>query len=303
MTTTASRFYPHSTDWDGTDPASGDVRKLETSLPAATSGCSCDFGTSGAKTITVDPYTAGRTTTGLDSAFGWAINLTGADGMDSAVNAHRYIPAGTWLYQGTLFASPAIAVANCTVAMSVYRVAAAPSTTRTLLFTDAGVSVPAVATTGTTFTRTTGAQAEIELQPGETIQCTFTLTCTGQIGGLVIDMRTGDQTSDCWVDVPSPGVRTVYDETVTTSGVGTASATAGTKLVTGIVYDSAGAPASGATAKLFRQSDDVKISTFTTAADGRYTFTRADDDSDLWYVVGYSDATHHGTTDRSLSAT
>lgn len=303
MGTTARRFYPHSANWDGTDPASGDVRTMETALPAATSGSSCDFGTSGAKTITVDPYTAGRTTTGLASEFGWAVDIAGSDGMDGAANANRYIPAGTWLYQGTLFASPAIAIANCTVAMSVYRVAASPSTTRTLLFTDAGVSVPAVATTGTTFTRTTASQSEVELAPGETIQCTFTLTCTGQLGGLVIDFRTGDQTSDCWVDVPSPGVRTVHDVAVTVTAVGTASVVVGTKTVTGVVYDTAGAPASGVAVKLFRESDDVKISTFTTPADGRYTFTRADDDTTEWYCSAFSDDTHHGTTDRSLLAT
>ena len=302
MGTTASRFYPHSAEWDGTDPASGDVRTMETSLPAATSGSSCDFGTSGAKTITVDPYTASRTTTGLASEFGWAIDIAGSDGMDGAANANRYIPAGAWLYQGTLFASLA-ALVDCTVAMSVYRVAASPSTTRTLLFTDAGVNAGLVATTGTTFTRTTASQSEIELQPGETIQCTFTLTCTGQIGGLVIDFRTGDQTSDCWVDVPSPGVRTVYDEAVTTTGVGTATATVGTKTITGIVYDAAGVPVTSVVVKLFRESDDVKISAFTTPADGRYTFTRADDDTTEWYCSAFSDDTHHGTTDRSLLAT
>ena len=219
MGTTARRFYPHSAEWDGTDPASGDVRTMETALPAATSGSSCNFGTSGAKTITIDPYTAGRTTTGLDSKFGWAIDIAGADGMDGAVGAHRYIPAGTWLYQGTLF-SPSLAVAPCTVAMSVYRVAAAPSTVRTLLFTDAGVTVPNVAVLGTAFTRTTAAQAEIELQPGETVQCTFTLTCTGQLLGLTIDFRTGDLASDCWVDLPAPGVGTVHDEPAATSGGG-----------------------------------------------------------------------------------
>lgn len=303
MPTVAATFYPHSTDWDGTDPASGDVRKLLESLPVATSGSSCDFGTSGAKTITVDPYTAGRTTTGLASEFGWAINLTGADGMGSVTNANRRIPAGAWSYDGTLFASPAIAVANCTVAMSVYRVAASPSTTRTLLFTDTGVAVAAVATTGTGFTRTTGSQSAVELQPGESIQCTFTLTCTGQLGGLVIDFRTGDQSTGCRVVVPSPGVRTVYDEAITTAVKFTAAVTDGTKTVTGTARDSAGAPVAAATIKLFNQSTDTRISTYTTAADGAYTFTRADNDTTTYFTVGYSDDTHHGTSDRGLTAT
>lgn len=303
MGVTARRFYPHSDEWDGTDPASGDVRALNTSLPAVTSGSSCDFGTSGAKTITVDPYSAGRTTTGLDSAFGWAIDLAGSDGMDSTATAKRLIPAGTWFYSGWLVAAPVAAVANCTVAMSVYRVAAAPSTTRTLIFTDSGVVVVGVSTAGGAWSRTTGAQSEILLEAGETIQATFTLTCTGQVGGLTIDFRTGDQTQDCFLDVPSPGVRTEYQESVSVTAVGTASVTVGTKTVTGIVYDSAGAPANAATVKLFRQSDDVKIATDTTGADGVYRFTRADDDTEQWYCVGFSDATHHGTTDRDVVAT
>lgn len=301
MTVTAQVFYPHSDDWDGTDPT-GDVRALNTSLPAATSGSSCDFGTSGAKTITVDPYTAGRTTTGLDSGFGWAIDIAGADGMDGTATAKRLIPAGTWSYQGTLFASPVAALNACTVGFDVYRVAAAPSTTRTLIFSDS-VSAGLVAATGAGFTRTTGAQAEVELEAGETIQVTFTLTCTGQIGGLVIDFRTGDQATDCTVTVPTPGVRTVYLETVTATAVGTAAVTAGTRTVTGVVYDSDGNPADAATVKLFRQSDDVKISTDTTGADGVYVFTRADDDVDEWYCVGFTSATLHGTTDRDVVAT
>lgn len=302
MATVVQRLYPDSDNWDGTDPASGDVRALNTSLPAGTSGSSCDFGTSGAKTITVDPYTAGRTTTGTDSAFGWAVDIAGADGMDSTATAKRLILAGTWSYQGWLVAAPAAALNAVTVGFNVYRVAASPSTTRTLLFSDT-VSAGLVVATGSAFTRTTGAQSEIVLEAGETIQVTYTLAGTGQIGGLTIDFRTGDQSTDCFLDVPTPGVRTEYLQSVSVTAKGTAAVTVGTKTVTGVVYDSAGVPATAATAKLFRQSDDVKISTDTTGADGVYRFTRADDDADLWYVVGFSDDTHHGTTDRSISAT
>ena len=300
--TVVQRFYPHTDDWDGTDPASGDVRALNTSLPAATSGSNVQFGTSGAKEITVDPYTSGRTTTGVDSAFGWAIDIAGADGMDSTATAKRVIPAGTWFYQGWLSASPVASLNAVTVGFYVYRVAAAPSTTRTLLFSDS-VSAGLVSTAGTAFTRTTGAQSEILLEAGETIQVTITLSGTGQIGGLDVDYRTGDQTTDCLIDVPTPGVRTEYLQSVSVTATGTAAVTVGTKTVTGVIYDSSGAPVDGATAKLFRQSDDVKISTDTTGADGVYLFTRADDDAEQWYVVGFSDDTHHGTTDRSLSAT
>lgn len=302
MATTVRRFYPHTTEWDGIDPASGDVRALDTALPAGVSGSSVDFGSSGSKSITIDPYTTGRTTTGLNSAFGWAIDLAGADGMDSTSTAKRVIPAGQWFHQGLLVASPAAALNAVTVDFNVYRVAAAPSTTRTLLFTDA-VSAGLVSANGTSYTRTTPAQSEIVLEAGETIQVTFRLSGTGQVGGLVIDFLTGDQSTDCFIDIPSPGVRTEYLQTVTVTCKATAAVTVGTKTITGTVYDTDGNPASGATAKLFRQSDDVKISTDTTGADGVYLFTRADNDTDEWYVVGFSDATHHGTTDRGLTAT
>ncbi len=303
MTTTASRFYPHSTDWDGTDPTSGDVRTLATSLPAQDTGSSCDFGTSGSKTITVDPYTAGRTTTGLDSSFGWAVNLTGTDGMDSTADAKRRIPSGTWSFQGTV-ASNAVSAAACTVGINVYRVAAAPSTTRTLLFSDS-VSAGTVVVAGTSWSKTTASQSEVILEAGETIQVTFTLTCTGQVGGLTIRFVTGDSgtTNDTYFDVPSPGVRTQYQETITATCVGVPTVTDGTKTLTGVVYDAAGSVVNGATVKLFNQSTDTKISTYTTGADGAFTFTRADNDTASYYAVGHSDATHHGTTDRDLTAT
>ncbi len=73
-----------------------------------------------------------------------------------------------------------------------------------------------------------------------------------------------------------------------------------TKTIGGVVYDTAGAPASGATVKLFRQSDDLQIASTTTAGDGTYSFVRDAADPNTYYVVGYSDTTHHGTTDRGL---
>lgn len=304
MGTTARRFYPHSVEWDGTDPASGDVRTCETSLPAIGNTTSCDFGTSGSKTITVDPYTFDRTTTGLTSAFGWAIDLSGSDGMDGAADAKRRIPSGTWLFQGSLRAQPAASLNAVTVGMNVYRVAAAPSTTRTLLFSDS-VNAGLITTSAVSWSRTTASQSEIILEAGETIQVTYTLACTGQAGGLQIYFDTGDAslTNDCYFDVPSPGVRTQYQETITATCVVTATIVDGTKTLTGVVYDANGAAVNGATAKLFNQSTDTRISTDTTGADGVYEFTRADNDTASYYVVGYSDASHHGTSDRDLTAT
>lgn len=304
MGTVASRFYPHSVNWDGTDPAGGDVRTCETALPALDSVSSCDFGTSGNKTITVDPYTGGRTTTGLDSGFGWAVDIAGSDGMDGLSDAKRLIKSGAWLFQGTLTASPAASVADCIVGINVYRVAASPSTTRTLLFSDS-ISAGSVLSPGTSWSRTTASQAEVVLEAGETIQVTYTLNCNGQVGGLVIAFSTGNAslTNDTWFDVPSPGIRTQFQETISTACKIAATVLDGTKTLAGTVRSEAGAPVNGATAKLFDQATDTRISTATTGADGAYTFTRADNDSTTYYVVGYSDATHHGTSDRDLIST
>lgn len=458
MGTTAEIFYPHSVDWDGTDPTGGDVRTCETALPAAGANSSCVFGTTGTKTITVDPFTDLRATEGLDSAFGWAIDIAGTDGMDSTATAKRVVPSGTWLVQGELHSNLA-ALNACTVGFYVYRVAASPSTTRTLLFSssfDAGL----VITTGTIFSWTTASQDEIVLEANETIQFTFTLTCTGQIGTLWISYDTGDNTlSDCLVDVPTPGIRTRHLETVTVSGVATAARQGSTAsvvvpaasavgtaamarvttaarsisvdgvgtaarslattlndistvgvgtvavervtsaarsvLVTGVgtvertsvvglpipavsavgtaamaretvaaravVVDavgtaamervaqfarsitvtavatvagqvqipfglipdtsdfvgssptfsitgraltSAGAPISGAIVKLFRQSDDVKVASTTSAADGTYSFTRDTADPNTYYVLGFEDGANpqtHGVSDRDIA--
>lgn len=209
MGTTAQRFYPHFSDWDGTDPASGDIRKVDTSItsPADTTSQTVDFGTSGAKEITVDPVTTGRTTTGVDSKFGWAVNISGSQGMDGTSTAKRIIPAGTWFFQGAI-GSLSTSLNACTVGFYVYRVAASPSTTRTLLFSS---SVSAgIVTLATNFSHTTASQSQIVLEAGETIQVTYTLSCTGQVGGLVVNLQVGDSSTnnDTLFDVPSPGIRT-----------------------------------------------------------------------------------------------
>ncbi len=74
------------------------------------------------------------------------------------------------------------------------------------------------------------------------------------------------------------------------------------KQIAGVVYDSAGAPAAGAAVKLFRQSDDLQVATTVSGGDGSYAFVRDAADPNSYYVLAYSDAAHHGTTDRGLVA-
>lgn len=221
MGTLNQTFWPYTVNWDGTDPAGGDVLKADTAINSTllTANQSVDFGTSGAKTITVDPNTTGRTTTGVDPNLGWAINISGATGMDSTAAARRFIPAGTWSFQGTI-GTLTPSLNGCQVTVYVYRVAASPSTTRTLLFS-AGVSAGLVGT-ATNWAVTSASQPQIVLEAGETIQVTYTLGCTGQVGGLVISLQMGDSltNNDLLFQVPSPGIRTLRTETHSLVGVG-----------------------------------------------------------------------------------
>lgn len=230
MGTTAQAFYPRGVDWDGTDPAGGDIQQLSTSLGTVTNTSICDFGTSGAKTITVDPYTT-RSTTGASSNFGWAINIAGSEGMDGTSAAKRWIPAGPWTFEGTLTAAPVASLASCTVDNRVYRVSADGST-RTLIFassTPAGV----ISATGTAWSLTTASKAEVVFEEGETLQVTFTLACTGQLGGLTIAFQTGNGSlTDCRVLLPTPGLRTLGEGSGAASGAGTADAASSTVLAT-----------------------------------------------------------------------
>lgn len=311
MGTTAQKFYPSTTDHDGTWGT--DVRKLlDTAAGAIDDTTKADFGTdTSQRTITFDPYTTRSTVGDASTNFGWGVNASGSDGMSATSTARRVIPSGVWTFNCRVSVTVVqTGTGNDTTQLTAYVYKVAGDGTRTLQWSQASAAEAVTTITGVgvqLFSWSTASKPELELDADETIHVAFTVTSIGvAVTGQVITFRTQGtnvtDTQNTWMRVPSPGVRTILTESVTVTAVGTSALTVGTKTITGTVYDSDGNPANAATVKLFRQSDDVKISTDTTGADGVYLFTRADDDTDQWYCVGFSDATHHGTSDRDLAA-
>ena len=301
MGTTDQTFYlpgTSQTDWDGTDPTGGDVRKLRPAVLSETDDTTILSFPTAASSIVFDPYTTRSTTgTGDVNKFGWAVNLNGSDGMEAAADALRLIPAGTWTMNVDM---NGVVVGYYTITVSFYRISS-NGLTRTLLFT--ATSGTLVLTAAFTSHQWFSSQPAYTFAPNESVLCSFYVTKTATAVAETVNVRLGAGSSGSRVAVPTPGIRTEYVETVTASADGRATVLDGTKTVTGTVRDSAGAAVSGATVKLFDQSTDTRISTNTSAANGAYTFTRADNDTATYYVVGFSDATHHGTSDRDLTAT
>lgn len=69
--------------------------------------------------------------------------------------------------------------------------------------------------------------------------------------------------------------------------------------ITGLITNG-GLLQEGATCRLLRDSDEYLAATYTTGADGRYTFTRDLNDPNTYHVEVYVGATLHGLTDRGL---
>lgn len=214
MPTVSQDFFPVSTAHDQTYGT--DIDKLAESAPAVDSTSICSFGATGNKNIVIDPFTTNAvdTTPMTDAAldpFGWSVNQLGADGMVSTATAKRIIAAGTWSFQGVLSASPVAALNNVTVRGRVYRVAANGGV-RTQLGSELSVNAGLVVVAGTNWSGTIADIGAVTLEADETIQVSFYLNGTGQVGGLSIAFRVGSDgvLNDCRVQVASPGVRTLY---------------------------------------------------------------------------------------------
>lgn len=221
MSTIAQTFFPNTVAHDtvyGTD-----IRKLAESLPTLDDTSICGFGTSGNKNIVVDPFTTNTTdvtpmTAAALDPLGWAINETGADGMGATSTAKRTIAAGTWSFQGTLKASPAAALNAVTVKVRVYRVAASGGA-RTQLGSEGSANAGLITTAGTSWSTTITDIGAVTIEADETIQVSYYINATGQVGGLSVIFEVGDAivTNDLQVQVPSPGIRTKYISSLTGS--------------------------------------------------------------------------------------
>lgn len=219
MATLAQTFWlPGSgrDEWDGTDPAGGDIRKLLTADPGATTDVftECSFGTAAASII-CDPYTLRNTTglTGLDT-FGWALNLTGADGVDSVAGARRIIPAGTWTFYARLGTAVA-ALGSYTTTVTIYRRTAAGARTSLFSATSTGISPTNL---GTAVPAWTSAQPQITLEAGETLFACYYLSRTASgvtAESIAFQCAPADVASRPRIVLPAPGLRTLYDRSMT----------------------------------------------------------------------------------------
>jgi hypothetical protein len=235
MGTTAAQFFPSNTDQDqayGASGGAGTVYKLEDTTAAVVSTTRAMHpNTAGTTIITLDPYSDRATTGDVTADYGWGINQSGADGMESGVHAHasspsltglRVIPAGDWSFfqritipiGGTLTGSH-----NVIVAWKVYRVATGGGT-RTLLFT---VTAPeqsggAISVTQTDTGVITSSQPEIVLQSGETIHVGIQST-NRQVAGTLSAVTAGTivyhtgGAADSYVQVPT-GIRSRYSPSI-----------------------------------------------------------------------------------------
>ena len=215
MPTTNRFFWPAYVDGDGTFGT--DVRKAQITNPGDGTASVADFGSSpgAGALITIDPFDT-RSATGVSDAFGWQINLNGAtDGMESTATAKRIIPAGQWAYNGSWQSNQAAGL-DATLTARVYRVSAAGA--RTALFS-MGVRNTLLAALRTALFMQSGAQPQFTIEAGETIMVAFEVTYHG--GGLL--QRTvsfflgGTGDTDAALQLPNPGLRTLYPRSHTTA--------------------------------------------------------------------------------------
>jgi hypothetical protein len=220
--TTAQTFCPTTADHDGTWGT--DVRSANVAAGANNATSINDAGTTTTQTtMTYDPYTTRTTTGDQGTLFGWAINALAAstDGMGSASGARRRIPPGTWNVSG-IISLPVAGTLTGTItaffAFRFYRVSA-DGATRTFLFsvnTGTAQSTGLAAVNNTVITGTSASQPEYIFEPGETLHCSIQSVSTqvaGALGATVaaqITLTTGGST---FFTVPSPGIRTRYENT------------------------------------------------------------------------------------------
>ena len=221
MGTEAQQFFQSNVDQDGTWGT--DIVKLqETTSGVVSTTVAQHPNSAGTTTITLDPYSPRSTQGDATTLFGWAIN-SGADGMESTTTAKRRILAGTWRFFNRVSVPAGGTVSgshNVTAIYSVYRVSA-DGATRTLLFSytspeDAGTLLASTAT----FDNTTPAQDEIVLETGETIHVGIQ-SRNRQVAGALGATTAGNLTwhtggaADAFVEVPAPGIRTLFFKDMT----------------------------------------------------------------------------------------
>lgn len=286
MGTAARVFYPANTAWDGTGGAV--VKKL---LDAGTNSQDTTtkvvFGTNTTlRTIIVQPYTSNSTsgTTG-EQNFGWAVNVSSADGMQSTappVGHERVILAGSWSFAVPMYAAltqTGLSGDQTTLTAVIYRVSS--SGTRTELGRGSSAATTVTGLTAGTPTNITWAVTlgQVTLAADETVQVSLEVQAKGNATGQTLTVVTQPSTNPCTVTLPAPGVVTA-------------------KYVSGTVYDTTGTPVVTATVKLLTSSGTWSEQASTASdASGFYIFQRAYNDTGQYVTVAYSASTVHGISD------
>ncbi len=221
MGATAQAFYPlGATEWDGTDPTGGNVRKMGTAAPGRTNHVS-NFATGSGERI-VDPGNAVNAGVADISIRGFAINYFGVDGMDSVATAKRVIAAGDWNFSGG-FASLINTTQTFAFRVRLYRYSA-NSATRTLIAS--GTSASAVSGTAPTVWSVSFNPGAITLEAGETLFVSYAVIKNAN--SLINEdttFYTGPDevgTNLNTMTLPAPGIRTLYLRTLTATAIGVA---------------------------------------------------------------------------------
>lgn len=254
-----------------------DIRKLAESVPALDSTTICSHPSSAGTTqITLDPYTTRSTAGDNRDVFGWAVNQSGADGMESTASRKRRIRAGDWVFTMRL-GLPAAGTGTGSLTGSfsarVYRVGPSPTFARTILFTTALSTTVASSGLGAatgTCSVTQSVVPEVLLEAGETIAIGY-LSNVVQVAGLlgatvagIATWHTGNQ-GGVDVSVNPPAIDTITEMLGTATGTSTANANAARVLpVTGAASGS-----SAVDGKLGAIKGMVAAANGVGAADGR----------------------------------
>lgn len=221
--TTAQVFYPTTGTIDQTLTGAGTVRLLDTTaLGAANNTTTLSY--TAAQTQTVVPFAASGSAGDTRVNNGWVFNnTTGTYALNSTSSAQRVIPAGTWTFAGSLtFTAPALlATGSATVQVGVYRVATGGGT-RTLLFSSNFAASTWTAAQTNNISVTSASQPQYTLGDGEVLLIGYTIASADTKNTLnqsttsVIKFIVGGANGAA-VTVPTPGVRTQYNNPVSDS--------------------------------------------------------------------------------------
>lgn len=220
MASSAQRWYPTKVK-TGTLPAG--VYDFDLTAPATDSTTTITYTSTTATTFQVKPFQAGAAATppssGAATGQGWRYTQTD---IGSATNNRRLIPAGAWNFQLN-FTSGAYALLaanpNYTLFIVVYRVLSDGSTAFLFKLNGAATAKPA-STVNSIATGSGTPQPQYILEAGESIQIEWylqgaaTANALNQVTNNACTINTGNA---FLVDFPSPGIRTLYDRSLTDS--------------------------------------------------------------------------------------